>query len=157
MGGFLKGRIWQPIVKLIKQGISPKRLALSLSVGIIIGLIPFYGITTIIVGGIALGLRLNFTAAQIAHYFVHPLQIALYIPFLKAGSIFHQDELLPESVNQFIHLMKSDFWGTMRDMWVINLSAMIFWSLIAIPLGISLYYFFLYVLKKHVPIYLKKD
>lgn len=157
MRGFLKGRIWQPIVKKIKMGISPKQLALSLSLGIIIGLIPFYGLTTVIVGGIAFGFRLNFAAAQIAHYIVHPIQIALYIPFLKAGSIFYSKDLLPHNIKEFMGQMKTDFLGTMQDFWIANLAAMLLWIIVAIPLGISLFYLFLNMLRRYVPAYEKRD
>ena len=125
----------------LKQGISHHRLALSLSLGITIGIIPFYGLTTFIISLIVIGLRLNFAAAQLAHYIVHPIQIALFVPFFKLGELFHNDAL-PGSIKQFIHLIKTDFWGTVHDFWMANLSAIAIWSIIAIPLGIILYRIF---------------
>ncbi len=125
----------------LKQGLSHHRLALSLSLGITIGIIPFYGFTTFIISLIVIGLRLNFAAAQLAHYIVHPVQIALFVPFFKLGELLHNDAL-PGSIRQFIHLIKTDFWGTVHDFWMANLSAIAIWSIIAIPLAIILYRIF---------------
>ena len=132
----------------LKQGISHHRLALSLSLGITIGIIPFYGLTTFIISLIVIGLRLNFAAAQLAHYIVHPIQIALFVPFFKLGELFHNDAL-PGSIKQFIHLIKTDFWGTVHDFWMANLSAIAIWLIIAIPLGIILYRIFRQSIKRY--------
>ena len=75
----------------IRQGVTPEKLALSLSLGITVGIIPLYGLTSLLITLVALGLRLNFAITHIAHYVVHPLQIALIIPFLKLGQIFYGD------------------------------------------------------------------
>lgn len=147
--GWMKRKFVIPILKAIKQGISVERLAVSLTLGITIGLIPFYGITTILVGAIAVSLRLNFIAMQVAHYIVHPLQLALLIPFFKLGTILMKSSDVSFTVHQYIHLFKTDFWGAMQELWRLNLSAVGIWLIVAIPLSIALYFTLIYVIRRY--------
>jgi uncharacterized protein (DUF2062 family) len=147
--GWVKRRFVFPLFKAIKAGISIERLAVSLALGITVGLIPLYGFTTLIVGCIALSLRLNFVAMQVAHYIVHPLQIALLVPFLKLGDAILKCSDISFTVKQYIHLFKTDFWGAVHELWLVNLSAIIIWMIIAIPLFILLYYSIRYMFRKY--------
>jgi len=69
----------------LKQGISPRRLALTLALGCAVGCIPVVGIPTLLCAGLALGLRLNLPAIQAANYAVMPLQLILIVPFVRLG------------------------------------------------------------------------
>jgi uncharacterized protein (DUF2062 family) len=67
------------------QGISPRRLAVTLALGFAVGCIPVVGIPTVLCAGIALALRLNLPAIQVANYAAMPLQLALIVPFVRFG------------------------------------------------------------------------
>ncbi len=67
------------------QGISPRRLALTLALGFAIGCIPMVGITTAICLVVASCLRLNLPAIQAANWAAMPLQVALLVPFVRLG------------------------------------------------------------------------
>lgn len=149
--GWAERKFLLPLKRLLKQGISIERLSVSLALGITVGLIPLYGITTLLVGAIAISLRLNFIAMQIAHYIVHPVQIALLIPFLKAGDSIVKGSEVSFSVKEYFALFRTDFWGTLSDFWLINLSAILIWFLIAIPLFIALYYSLIRFIRYLVP------
>lgn len=69
----------------LRQGISPRRLALTLVLGFAVGCIPVLGIPTVICAALALALRLNLPAIQAANYLVMPLQLALIVPFVRFG------------------------------------------------------------------------
>jgi uncharacterized protein (DUF2062 family) len=69
----------------LRQGISPRRLALTLALGFAIGCFPVIGIPTAICALLALGLRLNLPAIQAANYAVMPLQFLLIAPFVRLG------------------------------------------------------------------------
>jgi len=69
----------------LKQGMSPRRLALTIALGCAIGCIPVVGIPTLLCAGLALGLRLNLPAIQAANYAVMPLQLILIVPFVRLG------------------------------------------------------------------------
>jgi uncharacterized protein (DUF2062 family) len=67
------------------QGMTPRRLALTLALGVAIGCIPVIGIPTLICAALALALRLNLPAIQAANYLVMPLQLLLIVPFVRLG------------------------------------------------------------------------
>jgi uncharacterized protein (DUF2062 family) len=69
----------------LRQGISPRRLALTLSLGFAVGCIPVVGIPTLLCAGLALTLRLNLPAIQMANYAAMPVQLALIVPFVRLG------------------------------------------------------------------------
>jgi uncharacterized protein (DUF2062 family) len=69
----------------LSQGVSPRRLALTLALGLAIGCIPVFGISTLVCVAFAFGLRLNLPAIQAANYAVMPLQLLLIVPFVRLG------------------------------------------------------------------------
>ncbi len=75
----------QNIARWLRQGMSPRRLALTLALGLAIGCIPVVGIPTLVCAALALTLRLNLPAIQAANYAVMPLQLILIVPFIKLG------------------------------------------------------------------------
>ncbi len=74
-----KAAVW------LRQGISPRRLALTLALGFVVGCIPVVGIPTALCALIALAFRLNQPAIQAANYAAMPFQVALILPLLKLG------------------------------------------------------------------------
>ena len=73
------------VLHWLSQGISPRRLALTLAVGFAVGCIPLVGIPTLLCTGLAMALRLNLPAIQMANYVAMPLQLALIVPFVRLG------------------------------------------------------------------------
>ena len=74
----------------LAQGISPRRLALTLALGFAIGCIPVEGIPTATCILLAFMLRLNLPVLQAANYTVMPLQWLLMAPFMRMGQwLFH--------------------------------------------------------------------
>ena len=69
----------------LRQGIAPRRLALTLALGFAIGCIPVVGIPTLVCAGLAVALRLNLPAIQAANYVAMPFQVALIVPFVRLG------------------------------------------------------------------------
>jgi uncharacterized protein (DUF2062 family) len=69
----------------LRQGVSPRRLALTLALGFAIGCIPVVGLPTALCAALAVVLRLNLPAIQAANYAVMPLQLALIAPFVRLG------------------------------------------------------------------------
>ena len=75
--GFFYRRLILPILNLLRQGITPEKIALSIAFGIALGVFPVIGATTLLCAAAAIVLRLNLPAIQLVNYFVYPLQIAL--------------------------------------------------------------------------------
>ena len=144
-----KNKATDKIKLFLKQGVTPEKLALSLSLGITVGIIPLYGLTSLLITLVALGFRLNFAITHAVHYIVHPLQIALIIPFLKLGEIFYGDSLFPYSIKKIIYMLNTDLWGTLNNFWTAYLSAFFIWLIISGPLFLLLYRILVITLRKY--------
>ena len=109
--------LWERVGKVLsnelKANTSPLRSSLSLAVGVLVGLSPFYGIHTIIVLALAFMLRLNRPLALIASGITLPP----FVPFWIAGGIFIGKLVVPVEaagriVDLSINLMAADrFWS----------------------------------------------
>jgi len=82
---FLQRRLIDPLLALMRQGVTPEKLALSLSLGAAIGVIPILGVSTALCAAVAISLRLNMPAIQLINYLLAPLQLVLIIPLLRIG------------------------------------------------------------------------
>ncbi len=79
----------------LRQGVSPRRLALTLALGFVVGCIPVVGLPTALCVVIALAFRLNQPAIQAANYLAMPFQAALLVPLVRLGA-----KLIPMAARQ---------------------------------------------------------
>jgi uncharacterized protein (DUF2062 family) len=113
------------------QGITPRRLALTLALGFAIGCIPVIGIPTFACAALALALRLNLPAIQAANYLVMPLQLVLIVPFVKLGGW-----LMSSGPNQAANtgaLVNSSPLKLLSQLGSLTGHAMLAWFVIAVP------------------------
>jgi uncharacterized protein (DUF2062 family) len=82
---WIYNRVFQPIATLLRQGVDPHRITLSLAFGLGFGIFPVLGLPTILCTLAALVLRLNLPAVQFVNYLAAPLQVLLIIPFVRLG------------------------------------------------------------------------
>jgi uncharacterized protein (DUF2062 family) len=137
---FLSQRLIRPILDLLRQGVAPEKLALSISLGIALGVFPALGTTTALCAVAALVLGLNLPAIQIVNYFAYPLQIALVVPFFRLGEKLFRAPHLPISVPQIYAMIHTNVWGAIRFLWTATWHAIVVWSLAA-PAFVALSYF----------------
>jgi len=122
----------QNLMEWLKQGVSPRRLALTIALGFAIGCIPILGVTTALCVLVATLLRLNLPAIQAANWMAMPLQMVLLAPFVKLGGKlpvigtpnqgFDVRQLLHSSPMSFVEQM-----GSLAG------QALAAWTLVAIP------------------------
>ena len=137
--GFLYRRLVRPIIDLLRQGVTPEKIAFSIALGVALGVFPVLGSTTALCALAALVLRLNLPAIQVVNYFVYPLQIALLIPFFRLGErLFHAPHL-PLSVPQIYAMIHANMWNAIRSLWTTAWHAVIVWCLLA-PVFTALVY-----------------
>ena len=80
---FVRCRILRPLLRLLRGGVTPRRLAWSLALGIVIGINPSVGLTTVVVVMLAWILGLNQVASQIGAHAVAPFHLLLFVPFIE--------------------------------------------------------------------------
>jgi len=140
MTGWLHRKTVVPIVDLLRQGVTPEKIALSIALGIVLGVFPVLGSTTILCAAAALLLRLNLPAIQLVNYFVYPVQLILFLPFLHAGSHIVGARTITLSMPEIFAMMKSEPLTLIRLLWVASLGAMALWLLLS-PAAIAVIYY----------------
>ncbi len=139
-GNFVRRRVVLPVIDLLKQGITPEKMALSIVIGGAFGVFPVLGTTTLLCTFAALILRLNMPAIQLVNYVVHPLQLLLLIPFIRFGEWLFRAQPLPFSFSQMTAMFEADFWGSMELLSMTGARAVVAWSIVMPPVAAGVYF-----------------
>ena len=129
--GLWRRRIVNPILGLLRQGITPEKIALSIALGVTLGVTPVIGSTSILCFLAAILLGLNVPAIQLVNYLVYPLQIAMLVPFLRMGRWIFAAPSAVVSVADIFHLIRADVRGAVATFWTATLHALVAWLALA--------------------------
>jgi uncharacterized protein (DUF2062 family) len=140
--GFFSRRLIRPLLELLRQGATPERLALSIALGAVLGVLPAIGWSSTFCALIAFTWRLNLPAIQMVNYFLYPLQIVLLIPFFRLGEKLFRAPHLPIRVSQIYEMAHANLWGAVKLLWTTTWHAVVVWALIA-PFVAALLYLLL--------------
>jgi hypothetical protein len=127
---FFRCRVLRPLLRQLRGGVTPRRLAWSLALGVIIGINPTVGLTTIVVVMLAWIFGLNQIASQIGAHVVTPLQLLLIIPFIQLGVHLFHTHRLPMSRRQIEHLSDHPV-RLFHAIWQWEWHALVVWGVVA--------------------------
>lgn len=139
MASFLRRRLLDPVLSLLRQGLSPRELSLSLAFGAGIGIFPVLGVSTPLLTVIALWMRLNLPAIQLINYLASPLQLLLIIPFVRIGESLTGAAPQPLTITAGLELMSQGVWHAVVTLWDAIVHATLGWVLLG-PAGIYVLY-----------------
>jgi uncharacterized protein (DUF2062 family) len=137
--GFLQRRLVTPVLDLLRQGVTPEKLALSLAFGLGIGIFPVLGVSTVLCTVLAIALRLNLPAIQLVNYLASPLQLALIIPFVRVGERLLGLKEQPLSIKEGFRIMAEGVLHAIVTLWDAILHAALGWIVIGPVLIYALY------------------
>ena len=139
MRGFLRRRVADPLLLLLKQGLTPETLALSLALGASLGLFPVLGATTALCVAAGLALRLSHPALQVANYVVYPLQVPLILVFVRIGERIVGAAPMPFSVERLLVFFREDPLAFLERFGWTGLHGILGWLTVAPLVGGALY------------------
>jgi uncharacterized protein (DUF2062 family) len=113
------------------MGASPEKLAWSIAVGLLIGINPILGSTTVLCLAVAFVLRLNVAASQLGNHIVYPLQIILVIPFIHMASRIFHTAPMPLSANDLLRAAREHPVALSRQLWLWEWHAFLLWAVVA--------------------------
>jgi uncharacterized protein (DUF2062 family) len=137
--GFFYRKLVRPLLDLLRQGVTPEKIALSVALGAALGVFPALGWTTVLCAIAALGLRLNLPAIQIVNYFMYPVQLALLLPFFRLGEKVFGAKHMPLSVSQIFQLIHAGLWNAIKFLWTTTWHAIVVWAMLA-PIFVGILY-----------------
>ena len=139
---FVKRRLLDPILDLLRQGVTPDKIAMSLAFGLGIGIFPVLGVSTILCTVVAIVLRLNLPAIQLVNYLAAPIQLALIIPFVRVGEHLLRVAPQPLSISEGFKLMANGVIHAVVVLWDAIVHAALGWIVIGPFLIYALYRIF---------------
>jgi uncharacterized protein (DUF2062 family) len=122
--------VLRPLLRQLRGGVTPRRLAWSLALGMVLGINPSVGITTLLVIVLAWVFGLNQVASQIGSSVVAPFHLLLFLPFVDLGVYLFHTRRLPLDRRQLEHLSRHP-WLLVRSIWQWEWHALIVWGLVA--------------------------
>jgi uncharacterized protein (DUF2062 family) len=128
---WLKRRLLDPLLALLRQGMAPSRLALCVAIAVVVGNIPILGISTIICALIALVFRLNLPAIQLVQASMAPTQLLLIIPFVRLGEWIVHAPRQAVSIKEGLTLISHGLWPAIVVLRDAILHAALAWIIVA--------------------------
>ncbi len=125
---------------LLLHGVSPRKLALSVTCGLLLGMFPVLGTTIALCTLAAMGLRLNFAAMQTANHLVYPLQLAMLVPFIRAGQTLLHVERTHMTLRQMVDAARVHPVEGFHLLWKMAMAGIAAWGIFAAVTGPVLYW-----------------
>ena len=119
------------LLHLLRHGLSPDKLALSVALGVGVSCFPIFGTTTILCTVIALAFRLSLPAIQVGNYLALPLQLVLFVPFLRLGERVLRAPKMPLLPGQLVAMAKNDPTNAMRVLLAAQWHSIVGWLIVA--------------------------
>jgi uncharacterized protein (DUF2062 family) len=129
---FWRRKIVDPVVALLRQGVTPEKMALGLALGVVLGVTPVIGSTTILCMAAALCLRLNLAAIQLVNYLMLPVQLMLLIPFMRAGEWLFGAARNPVTLERIRELIGASVWNAIATLWTSTMHALAAWAILGL-------------------------
>jgi uncharacterized protein (DUF2062 family) len=133
-------RLVQPVLNLLKQGLTPQQLALTAVLGTAAGLIPVLGTTTLLTTAAAVRLRLNVAAALLIAHLWSPVQLLLLVPLLSQGARLWGSSGPTLTLKKVQYLFSHDLLGAWQLLWHAMVGALALWAGACCVLGPGLYF-----------------
>jgi hypothetical protein len=120
----------RPLLRALRGGVTPRRLAWSLALGMVVGINPSVGITTLLVVLLAWVFGLSKFASVFGAHVVAPVHLLLFIPFIDLGVHLFHTRRLPMDRKQLEHLSHHPV-RLLHEIWQWEWHALIIWGAVA--------------------------
>jgi uncharacterized protein (DUF2062 family) len=125
---FVQRRVVKPLLDLLRMGATPERLAWSIAAGVLIGINPVLGSTTVLAIAVASVFRLNYVASQVGNHLVYPLELLLFPVWIKVGSLLFGTPGLKLGRRELLFAVKQHPWQTTKSLWTWEWHALVVWA-----------------------------
>ena len=124
-------RVVKPVMDLLRMGATPERLAWSIAAGLLIGINPVLGSTTVLALAVASAFRLNYVASQLGNHLMYPLELLLFPVWIALGSRLFGTPGLKLGRHELMLEVKHHPWQTTKALWTWEWHALVVWAFAA--------------------------
>jgi len=130
------------------EGLPPEKLAFSITIGIVAGMFPVIGATTILSIMLTVLFRQNLLVVQSVQWIVALAQILMIIPFMQIGAFILNQQELHINTEQINLAFKPGILSGLKTIGIFHLYAILTWIIFSIPTGALSYFAFKAVFQK---------
>lgn len=139
MKEFVSTKVVAPLLALLKQGVTPTKLSLALTLGLLITIFPAFGTHSFLCLFVIWAFRMNPAAVFLVNQVAYPVMFFTYLPLIRMGEFIFQQPPLTLSITEIFDLFVTDFPAAMVQLWWSTLFAVAAWALVSVPLGYLLF------------------
>ena len=139
---FWQERVIGVIGAQLTQGFTPQKIALTIALGLNLGVFPILGCTTLLCALAAFSLKLNQPVIQLVNWLVYPLQFMLLLGFVRIGEWLMRAPPVPFSIPELLRKFQESPGKFMQEFGMTGVHGIVAWFVIA-PFAIALIYFLL--------------
>jgi uncharacterized protein (DUF2062 family) len=125
---------YRKLKAVLSQGTSKKEIILAAFVGSIIGVMPVFGLSTILGTFLAIRLKLNLGFTVLFTYLVSPLHTVLFLPFIHLGEKIYGVEHTLLTFQAIKDSFSVDYFITFKKLWFEVICGLSGWFTFSIPL-----------------------
>jgi uncharacterized protein (DUF2062 family) len=127
---WIRYHVLRPLLRAFRGGVTPRRLAWSLALGMTVGINPTVGLATLFALFLAWIFGLNRLASLVGVHVVTPLHLLLFLPFLQVGVYLFHTRDLPIDRQQIMRLSHHPL-RLLHEIWQWEWHALIIWSVVS--------------------------
>ena len=145
---FWRERVLRVIVAQFTQGVTPEKIALTIALGLNLGIFPLLGATTALCALAGVCLKLNQPVIQLVNWLVSPLQLVLILVFVRIGEWLMRAPQVTFSIPELFQKFHQSPAAFFREFGLTGLHGVIAWLVIAPLLTAIVYYLLVPPLRK---------
>ena len=133
-------KILIPFRLIPREGLSAKKLAFSITIGLIAGIFPVLGATTLLSLLFTMLFRQNLMVVQSVQWVMALAQILLIIPFMQFGAYILSAQALHINMDQINLAFQPGFFAGLKTVGIFHLYAILTWTILSVPAGAISYF-----------------
>jgi uncharacterized protein (DUF2062 family) len=138
-------------IEALSSDLSPSKVALTFALAIPVGIVPFFCCFNICLSFLlAWRFKLNHVLMQVINNVLYPVQLLLFLPFMRLGVRLFSDDRVPFSPKLILASFSESKLGTIQLLGMWNLYAVLAWLLISVPVAGIVFYLSLILYKRKI-------
>jgi uncharacterized protein (DUF2062 family) len=133
-------KILIPFRLIPREGLSAEKLAFSITIGLIAGIFPVLGATTLLSLLFTMLFRQNLMVVQSVQWVMALAQILLIIPFMQFGAYILSAQALHINMDQINLAFQPGFFAGLKTVGIFHLYAILTWTILSVPAGAISYF-----------------
>jgi uncharacterized protein (DUF2062 family) len=131
-------RLADAMKAFLANGVSPEKLANAVAIGVMCGLFPIFGTTTIVSALAGLLFRVNPVVVQVMNYAMYPVYFFVQFGLIAAGAWIFEDGLDAYSRESIRAVFDAGWFSAFAQLTRALLHAVVVWALVSPLAGIGL-------------------